>query len=226
MAGQSNKTASNNEPRLWYVTPSGHIRELMDANHLIDTHAEPLAITITEPEMTAPTLQNITNQGVMGLHIDCGTACYSIPLSLANRTLNDVDRSLTKSAHFAQRRNKFAGFCVPLIDVAMLFYGATTPTQCTVLLNLSHEGRILIDVEQANLQAQLLTTCWQPLKLPAPAHYFFDACLYDQDSGQWVLHINSGITFATLPWTVKRTIVKAIVGWSDNNIIDEINMLQ
>jgi hypothetical protein len=51
--------------------------------------------------------------------------------------------------------------------------------------------------------------------LPHPISDIFASAVYDEVSKQWLLNFNSHLSFAQIPWTIKKAIVKAISGWFD-----------
>lgn len=67
---------ANCSPRLWYVTSNGQIQELIEANQLLGSTNDFLDITITTPQEIAFTLQETDQLTVDGLRIYCGMSSF------------------------------------------------------------------------------------------------------------------------------------------------------
>lgn len=204
-------------PRLWYVDSKGYIQELIDANHLLDKGHTPLAITITTPQQSTsasyPTKQ-FTNQG---LRIYCGLASYFLPLSIATRTLKCDDlptMAPVRHSHLGQTS-------IPWLDTtAFLFGKRSIAIENTVLITLANGAKILLGVDRFELMRTVSATeKWLVVDFPNPMTFFFDAAYYDEHIGQWILRVTHNITFATLPWNIKKLLAKAILGWLDCSLI-------
>jgi hypothetical protein len=206
-------------PRLWYVTPNGQIQELVDANQLLGSTNDSLDITITTPEETSFTLQNTDQLTIDGLRIYCGTSSYLLPLTMATRADKDWDQATMTLSRFGDRDGSRKSDRIPCIDGNALLFGKPGQTiERTVRVNLSLGGEILLGIDRAVLSQSLSTAAsWIKVDLPYPATQFFDAAHYDDETGQWILRFLDTIKFSDLPWIIKKSVVKAIIGWSDRD---------
>jgi chemotaxis signal transduction protein len=206
-------------PRLWYVTPNGQIQELVDANQLLGSTNDSLDITITTPEETSFTLQNTDQLTIDGLRIYCGTSSYLLPLTMATRADKDWDQATMTLSRFGERDGSRKSDRIPCIDGNALLFGKPRQTiERTVRVNLSLGGEILLGIDRAVLSQSLSTAAsWIKVDLPYPATQFFDAAHYDDETGQWILRFLDTIKFSDLPWIIKKSVVKAIIGWSDRD---------
>ena len=206
-------------PRLWYVTPNGQIQELVDANQLLGSTNDSLDITITTPEETSFTLQNTDQLTIDGLRIYCGTSSYLLPLTMATRADKDWDQATMTLSRFGERDGSRKRDRIPCIDGNALLFGKPGQTiERTVRVNLSLGGEILLGIDRAVLSQSLSTAAsWIKVDLPYPATQFFDAAHYDDETGQWILRFLDTIKFSDLPWIIKKSVVKAIIGWFDRD---------
>jgi chemotaxis signal transduction protein len=216
--------AVNPAARLWYVTTEGQVQELVDAEHLIGKTTAPLAITISSPHKNSSVLQTTEHLTTEGLQVYCGTGRYLLPLSMATCTLKDFDQAQMSRARLpAAHRAKQ----IPWINASAFLFGTpNTAIDSSVLLSLSNHSQILLGVERIALsQSSTRQEKWVNLALPYPACLFFDAAYYDKPSEQWILRVLNTVRFADLPWAIKKSLAKAIVGWVDGTAFAQIKTL-
>lgn len=211
--------SSASSPRLWYVTPNGQIQELIDANQLLGVSNDSLGITITTPQETSFALQDTDHLTIDGLRIYCGTSSYLLPLTMATRADKDWDRATMKLSRYGERDGSRKKDCIPCIDGNALFFGKSGQLiERTVRVTLALGGELLLGINRAVLSQSLSTgASWMAVDLPYPATLFFDAAHYDDETGQWTLRFLDAIKFSDLPWIIKRSVVKAIIGWFDHD---------
>ncbi len=199
---------------LWYITAQGQVQELVDANQLQGKKITPLLLTIATAQKLTSALQLANPLITEGLQIYCATGRYFLPLMMVTRTLKDFNRAdmLTSRGHGSQRVKR-----MPWINAAAFLFGASEqPMDSTVLINLANKQQILLAVNRIAL-SQMVTANekWLPLELPYPLRLFFDAGYYDSASQQWILRVIHDIKFANFPWAIKKSLLKAILGWID-----------
>jgi chemotaxis signal transduction protein len=202
------------EPRLWYVNNHGQIQELINANQLIGQAAKPLPIKISSPEAIEATQKQNTPTSIDSFLINCGMASYLLKTTYINCLFDNLETSAMKPSRYfktsvIQKINR-----IPLINAGMLFFGIPLKAQCTLKLDLPNIGLIFIEASQVTTQESALTVP-VPLRLPHPISDIFASAVYDEVSKQWLLNFNSHLSFAQIPWTIKKAIVKAISGWFD-----------
>ncbi|MFZ2727427.1 MAG: chemotaxis protein CheW, partial [Methylococcaceae bacterium] len=213
----------NHQACFWYISPTGAVQQLLNANLLINRSYKPLKVSI----INAPQLDLISIKSTYasfeneGLQIDCGTNHYLLPLALVKRTLNDLPLSTRSRRRFLTTANRAKPHTrLPLINACALLSTqlCLSKTRCILLLSLPNQAQALLSVNQALLC--LPTDTWQGLHLPQPASLLFDAASYDATQQRWVLRLNSTFDFCFLPFSLKKAIVKSISGWFDADIID------
>lgn len=217
-------TASAESP-VWYISSTGQVQTLMNANALINRVCKPLAIQVIEPqaiESNPPLSLSNTRRENEGLQIHCGTNSYLLPLALVKRTLNDLNNALGTRQRFLTQDRSDRYRRLPLINASALLSGklCLTKTRCVLLLSLPNKAQVLFNVNQALLC--LPTATWLALQLPQPIALLFDGASYDNHSQQWILRINSTFDFCFLPYSLKKAIVRNILGWFDQRTIDEL----
>lgn len=212
--------AATSSPRLWCVTPNGQIQELVDANQFVGRTNDPLAIAITTLQETSVTFQDINRLTVDGLRIYCGMSSYLLPLTMAISTDTALDRAaLLTQSRFADRDRSRRSNRIPYIDGNALLFGKSgSSSGRTVRVNLGLGNDVLLGIDRVILSQSLsIASSWVTVDLPYPAALFFDAALYDEQTGQWILRFIETIRFFDLPWIVKKSVVKAIIGWADRD---------
>ncbi len=212
-------TASACSPsRLWYVTRNGHIQELIDADNLRGAgNASPPLITITAPQATSGAVPRSEHLTTEGLRIYCGAGSYILPLTMATQALESVDLADISTSRFANADRSNRAQRIPWIDATALLFGKPAVTvKNTVAVTLADGGRILLGVDRVVL-SQFLSAAekWREVDLPYPVTLFFDAACYDEQTGQWLLRAVNAVSFTGLPWTLKKSVAKAILGWFD-----------
>lgn len=204
-------------PRLWYVTQGGHIQELIDAENLFGAHNIPPALTIATPQASSRVPQFSERLTTEGLRLYCGPASYLLPLTMATRTQESVDPAAMTALRFPNAGRSNRAKRIPWIDATALLFGKRgAAIKHTVAITLADDGHILLGVGRVVLsQALSAAENWVDVDLPYPATLFFDAGCYDEQTGQWILRVINTIKFAGLPWVLKKSLVKSIIGWSD-----------
>lgn len=114
---------ANCSPRLWYVTSNGQIQELIEANQLLGSTNDFLDITITTPQEIAFTLQETDQLTVDGLRIYCGMSSFLLPLTMATRADKDWDRGAMTTTRFVDRDRSAQNNRIPCLDGNALFFG-------------------------------------------------------------------------------------------------------
>lgn len=204
--------------RLWYVTSSGQVQELVEANNLLGKNTVPLTITISSPPKNSQVLQVAERLTTEGLQIYCGKGRYFLPLAMATRTLKDFNPSALASSRFPSGNRSNYSRRIPWINATAFLFGERShEIDSSVLITLGNNRQILLGVDRIAL-SQSATTVekWLKLDLPDPVRLFFDAGYYDAPSGQWILRLVTTIEFSHFPWAVKKSLVKAIIGWVDS----------
>lgn len=203
--------------RLWYVTQDGTIQELVDAQDLRGAQHSPLAITITEPQQTASVLSSTERQTTEGLRIFCHGSSYLLPLTMVVQTLKDFDQSSMTAMRFPTACRSNRANRIPWINATAWLFGLHGQTiDSNVVVTLNNGQQILLGVERIALaQALAVSEKWRSAELPYPAGLVFDAASYDENTGQWILRVINTVSFAALPWRIKKALVKAITGWID-----------
>ncbi len=204
-------------PRLWYAARNGDIQELIDADTLTAANNAMPPITITAPQQTTHAGQRSEQLITEGLCIYCGSGGYLLPMTMASRILENLDLSTMTASRFTSADRSNRARRIPWIDAAALLFGVRSEAiKNTVVINLADGGAILLGVDRVLLsQAVSAGEKWSDVDLPYPVTLFFDAACYDERAGQWLLRTVSTITFAGLPWTAKKSLAKAILGWFD-----------
>lgn len=204
--------------RLWYVTSSGQVQELVDADNLLGKNTLPLAITISTPPQNSQVLQVAERLTTEGLQIYCGTGRYFLPLVMATQTLKDFNQAALTSSRFPSGNRSNRSQRIPWINAtAFLFSERNLEIDSTVLITLANNQQVLLGVDRIALsQSVTAVEKWLKLDLPAPLRLFFDAGYYDEPSGQWILRVITTLEFSHFPWTVKKSLAKAIIGWIDS----------
>lgn len=204
-------------PRLWYVTRNGHIQELIDADRLSGGHSDSPSITLIAPEQTSSALQRSERLTTEGLRIYCGAGSYLLPLTMATRTLESMDSAVMAASRFAGAGRSNRAGRIPWIDAAALLFGRRSAAiKNTVAIALADDGQVLLGVDRVLLSQSLSAAeKWVDADLPYPVTLFFDAACYDEQTGQWILRAVNTVRFSGLPWTIKKTLAKAIIGWFD-----------
>jgi chemotaxis signal transduction protein len=205
---------------LWYITKSGEIREIINANQLIGEISKSYPVPITQPQWTQPLIHMAEQSRSDGLRVECGNNSYVLPMTIVQRTLDWLNHSLTTRQRFptpATHSNRKTR--IPWINGTMLLTGKcdiTTNPKHVVLITFSQQRHLLFGVEHALLQPMLTPNAWIPLThLPFPTVLFFDAATYDERAAQWILRVREHIEFSKLPWSIKKAFVTAIMGWID-----------
>ena len=211
------KTSACSPSRLWYVTRNGHIQELIDADNLRGAHNSLPTLTITAPQATSGAVQRSERLTTEGLRIYCGAGSYILPLTMATQALESVDLAAISASRFANADRSNRALRIPWIDAAVLLFGkSSVAVKNTVAVTLADGGHILLGVDRVVLSQSLSSAeQWRDVDLPYPVTLFFDAACYDEQSGQWILRAVNAITFAGLPWALKKSVAKAILGWVD-----------
>jgi chemotaxis signal transduction protein len=205
-------------PRLWYVTKEGKIQELIDANQLLGMPHETLTINIIEPQKTTKALHLTERLITDGLRISCGVSMYLLPLSMAKRTMKYLDTSSMTKARFPNGQRDNRSGRIPWINATALLFGRHSEIKdsSTVAVMLDNDEQILLNVEAVSLsQSVSAHEKWQAVDLPYPLTLFFDAACYDNETERWILRVVEHIKFRNLPWFIKKSIAKAILGWFD-----------
>ncbi len=203
----------------WYVTKADQLRELFNADSLLANNYVPQNIRMSAPQ-TAPRLALVINKtsSSQGLRVFCGDESYLLPLSMAARVMDSLDLSTLTQQRFPATHRANHRHQIPWINAnAWLFYKDNEAVRTTVAINLPHGGQLLLGVDRAQL-SQSLSACedWINVNLPYPLTLFFDAACYDASTKKWVLRFINTIQFANLPWTLKKALAKAIIGWFDH----------
>jgi hypothetical protein len=138
---------------------------------------------------------------------------------MATRADKDWDQATMTLSRFGERDGSRKRDRIPCIDGNALLFGKPGNTiERTVRVNLSLGGEILLGIDRAVLSQSLSTAAsWIKVDLPYPATQFFDAAHYDDETGQWILRFLETIKFSDLPWIIKKSVVKAIIGWFDRD---------
>ncbi|MDP2903893.1 MAG: chemotaxis protein CheW [Methylovulum sp.] len=206
-------------PHLWYVTQEGQIRELFNADSLLAGNYHPQDIRITVPQAAPRTSQFGKGPSNQGLRIFCGGESYFLPLTMAARAMDSLDLSAMARLRFptADRSNRTQR--IPWIDAnALLFGKRNTVIKNTVAINLANGGQILLGVGRLQLSQPLSASeSWVNIDLPFPLTLLFDTACYDVPTRKWVLQVVGTVQFASLPWTLKKSLAKAIIGWFDRH---------
>ena len=208
-------------PRLWYVAQNGHIQELIDADNLLGANNGSPPLTITTPQATSRAqqlserLERLTTEG---LRIYCGGGSYILPLTMATQAVESMDLAAMTASRFSNADRSNRAERIPWIDAAALLFGKpSVAIKNTVAITLADDGYILLGVDRVVLSQSLSTAeKWCDVALPYPVTLFFDVACYDEQTGQWILRAVNRIKFADLPWTLKKSLAKAIIGWFDH----------
>ncbi len=210
---------TDSAPRLWYVTPSGQIQELVDANQLLGITSDSLAITITTPQETSFTSQTTDRLSVDGLRIYCGKSIYLLPLMMATHVDKNWGETAMTGSRFEGKDKSKRSDRIPCIDASALLFGVPSSSiECIVKVNLVQGNETFLGIDRVMLsESMTIAGSWIALDLPYPTTLFFDAVQYDRKTGQWILRFMNTINFSDLPWFIKRSVVKAIIGWFDRD---------
>ena len=208
---------SHHIPRLWYITAQGKIQELIDANHLLESTETSYTITINQIEPYQDTLNKKTADLIInGISIVSHSETYFLPLTIATRALNPVELpKLTKKRFSSQTINRQQR--IPCIDSSKLLFNQTQQTAQqfveVILLNKLH---FLLSVDKVILSKNhYQTEQWLTFDFPYPINLLFDAVYYDEQSKHWILKVKEIIKFSDLSWTMKKTVINAVIGWFD-----------
>jgi hypothetical protein len=105
---------------------------------------------------------------------------------------------------------------MPCIDLHRFLFGepAKSPGH-VVVLELPGQQRIGLVVERlGGLHGDDVGIGdWIPLALPAPLPRLFDGGFHDTRTGRWILRMNASLTWTDLSWQMKKSWVKALLGW-------------
>ncbi len=218
-------TTGTDTHELWYLTTTGEIREIINANQLIGGISESNPIPITQPQWTQSFIHMTEPLSNDGLRITCGNNNYVLPLTIAYRTIDEqLNHSLMTRQRFLTPERLPHKTRIPWINSITLLSGkpGILAPQYTILITLVQQGQILLGVDRVLLQPTLIKGAWITLtNLPVPTSLFFDAATYEEQTGQWILRVTDSINFAKLPWSIKKAVVKAIEGWFDLEVITE-----
>lgn len=206
-------------PRLWYITAQGNIQELIDANPLLEPTESAYSIAVHQIEQYQDTLnKNPDDLFINGIAIVSNSETYFLPLTIATRTLNPVELpKLTKKRFSNQLTRINRQQCIPCIDSSKLLFNQTPQTAQqfveVILLNKLH---FLLSVDKVILSKNhYQAEQWLVFDFLYPLNLLFDAIYYDEQSKHWILKVKETIKFSDLSWTMKKSIINAIIGWFD-----------
>lgn len=197
--------------RIWYMTANDQIQEIMDADQLLQPASSvPLPARVAnslQPAQLVPTGQFTAEQG---LRIDCGAGSYYFQHRLVARVFA-WEQVVSRRRPPAATRLPM----IPLLDSQRLLFGKPGPAIHQVALIQWGEQKMLVAIDHA----VTLQTHWHLIDLPFPLSVLFDAVAWDNTDQRWILRFLPDISWANLPWRIRRAWVAAIVGWIDQQQI-------
>ncbi len=211
-------TAEAIPPRLWYVDAAGQIQELTDANVLAGHRLQQPDIGQVEPpghRIDSLSSASITRK-TQGISVHCGEACYFLPCHRVMHLGRYTDAATLSATRCSGDKTTVFGRLIPFIDLHRFLFGepAKSPGH-VVMLELPGQQRIGLVVERpGNLHGDDTDLGdWIPLALPAPLLRLFDGGFHDARTGRWVLCMNASLAWTDLSWQMKKSWVKALLGW-------------
>lgn len=212
--------SENLQPRYWYITRTGQLRELLNTEHLLSGRyrSHQLSISMCHSHTARCSPAPINKQQItQGLQFFCGTESYFVPLAMVdsvfeaqdNKRMTRVRPVCAETRHLNQ---------IPKLDVGLFFGRQRTESSCLLVIRLADHVKLILAVDRVLLsQDNFIDESWVNCNGSDPLVFFFNAAYYDERTKKWILRLKTSICFAVLPWWLKKNLVKAIQGWYEFN---------
>lgn len=203
--------------RLWYMGPEGLLQELHDSEQLVIPETTRPTIKTLKPEILQPSFNTPRPHGHNDVLIHCGDVGYLITGEQVLHIERPNDTTKPYSSRFPQgRRQHNTAPSIPCINLARFLFGRKNQmTHYRILVQIPEAAGIWLEVDNMQLCTSSIErgTELEPINLPYPANALFTDACHDENTGQWYLKIMPCIRFGTLPWPLKKSLIRAISGW-------------
>jgi chemotaxis signal transduction protein len=205
-------------PSVWYLNDEGEAIEAIDIKEffgLCDRSDQPKIMSQQSKRSTLPKIS--TNLSIEGVRINCGKTVCILPLTLVSRTIGDLGEIIKSQAE------QNSDSLIPIVDGTMFVEQHPKKGEgCSILLSLCGGKQVVLVVDSASLQSTLSLGQWLPLAaLPPPTAFLFDAAIYDETEGCWILRVKSDLSDFLDVWASKRALVNSVLGWTEAERLNE-----
>lgn len=203
---------------IWYLNEEGEAIEAIDIKEffgLTNEHEQPKIMSQQSKRSNLPKISS--NLSIEGVRINCGNTVCILPLTLVSRTIGDLGEIIKTQSE--QNNDSL----IPIIDGTMFVEQHPKKGEgCSILLSLCDGKQVVLVVDSASLQSTLSLGQWLPLAaLPPPTSFLFDAAIYDETEGCWILRVKTNLNAFLDVWASKRALVNSVLGWTEAERLNE-----